>query len=67
MEEEKKEENKISIDLDKINRIELINHAENHLEKGRILTLYENMGHFNKVEISIQDDNQTMKIFLSKK
>jgi len=65
MEEEKKEENKISINLDKINRIELINHAENHFEKGRILTLYENRGHFNKVEISIQDDNQTMKIFLS--
>lgn len=65
MEEEKKEENKISINLDEINRIELINHAENHFEKGRILTLYESRGHFNKVEISIQDDNQTMKIFLS--
>lgn len=67
MDKEEIKENIISIDLDKINRIELINHAENKFEIGRMLVLYENLGHFKGVDISIQDDGQTMKIFLKNK
>lgn len=59
--------NIIAFDLDKINRIEVINHAENKFEIGRMLVLYENLGHFKGLDISIQDDGKTMKIFLKNK
>jgi hypothetical protein len=52
------------IDETKINRIEVINHASNDFPTGRLLTLYKDMEHFDSIEISIQDDGRTLKIFL---
>ena len=65
MNKEIKKKNKIKFDLSKIKRLEVINHAENSHEKGRIIVLYERLGHFKDVDISIQDDEETLKIFLS--
>lgn len=48
----------------KITRIEIINHAKNQHEIGRLLTLHKKFGDFDKIEISMQDDETTMKIFL---
>jgi len=53
------------IDEFKINRIEVINHAENGMPVGRILVLYKEIGDFHTMDISMQDDGQTMKIFLN--
>ena len=52
------------IDETKINRIEVINHASNDHRIGRLLTLYQELGDFNGIEISIQDEGKTLKIFL---
>jgi len=54
------------IDETKINRVEIINHAtaKNGNGIGRLLTLYKEMGDFNTIEISIQDNGRTLKIFL---
>lgn len=52
------------IDDTKLTRIEVINHAPNELAKGRLLTLYKMLGHFKNVELSVQDDGKTLKIFL---
>lgn len=52
------------IDETKINRIEVINHANNNLTMGRLLTLYQDLGDFNSIQISIQDSGKTLKIFL---
>jgi len=54
----------MEIDEEKINRIEVINHADNEHPIGRLLTLYKKRGHFKNVAISIQDDGKTLKIFL---
>jgi hypothetical protein len=54
----------MEIDEEKINRIEVINHASNEHPIGRLLALYKEMGHFNNIAISIQDDGETLKIFL---
>ena len=48
----------------KINRFEVINHARNDESIGRLLTLYKELGHFDSIEVAIQDDGRTMKIFL---
>ena len=53
------------IDETKINRIEVINHANNDHRIGRLLTLYKEMGDFENIELSLQDSKQTLKIFLS--
>lgn len=59
------EDNKIvKIDVEKINRIEVINHAKNKLPIGRLYVLYQNKGDFKNIELSIQDDGQTLKIFV---
>ena len=58
------EEDTIYVDSDKINRIEVINHAKNDKPIGRLLVLYKELGHFEEVEFSVQDDGQTLKIFL---
>ena len=58
------EEDTIYVDSDKINRIEVINHAKNDKPIGRLLVLYKELGHFEEVDFSIQDDEQTLKIFL---
>jgi len=56
---------KKTINEEKITRLEVINHAKNDKPIGRILTLYQEMGHFNSIELSVQDDGRTLKIFLS--
>lgn len=53
------------IDESKITRIEVINHADNDKPVGRLLTLYKELNDFHTVNISIQDDGRTMKIFLN--
>lgn len=50
--------------LEDLNRIEVINHAENSKSLGRILVLYKELGDFEEVEMSFQDNNKTLKIFL---
>ena len=50
--------------LEDLNRLEVINHAKNDKPIGRILVLYKELGHFEEVEMSFQDDNKTLKIFL---
>lgn len=54
----------MEINTEKINRIEVINHASNDHPVGRLLTLYKEMNDFDNVEIDIQDGGRTMKIFL---
>jgi hypothetical protein len=55
-------ENKV--DFDKISRVEIINHATNNDHRfGRLLSLHKDID-FKGLEISIQDDGRTMKIFL---
>jgi hypothetical protein len=53
------------IDESKITRIEVINHADNDKPVGRLLTLYKELNDFHTVNISIQDNGRTMKIFLN--
>ena len=55
----------IEIDNSKITRIEVINHADNGMPAGRILVLYKDINDFHTMDISMQDDGQTMKIFLN--
>ena len=54
----------MKIDTEKINRLEIINHAKNNRSIGRLLSLYGDLGDFNSLEFSIQDDGNTLKIFL---
>jgi len=47
-------------------RLEVINHSSDiNNPIGRILTLYKELDDFNSIEISIQDNGRTMKIFLN--
>lgn len=55
----------IKINTSKINRIEVINHANNSYQIGRLLTLYKELDDFDVAEISMQDGGKTMKIFLN--
>lgn len=57
----------IEIDESKITRIEVINHADNDMPAGRILVLYKDINDFHTMDISMQDDGRTMKIFLNAK
>ena len=47
-----------------ITRLEVINHATNDQPIGRILTLYQELGDFNSIELVFQDGGKTLKIFL---
>ena len=47
-----------TVDTSKITRVEVID------EKGRC---YSNLNSKMKVELSLQDDNRTLKIFITKK
>ena len=53
------------INEEKITRVEVINHAQNDLKIGRLLTLYKELNDFEDIEISIQGQGGTLKIFLS--
>lgn len=50
-------------DFSNVTRVEVINHAINNEKIGRILSMYKEIGDFNFVEMSIQDNGKTMKIF----
>jgi hypothetical protein len=54
------------IDDTKLTRVEVINHAsvKNGYPIGRMLTVYKLLGDFTNVELSVQDDGKTLKIFL---
>ena len=47
-----------------ITRVEVINHARNNKPTGRLLTLYKILNDFQSVELSVQDNGKTLKIFL---
>ena len=51
-------------DENKVTRLEIINHADNKRPVGRLLTLYKELGDFNRVELDYQDGRRTLKIFL---
>lgn len=55
----------MTIDDTKITRIEVINHAKNTHQFGRLLTLYKELEDFGSIDISIQDGGRTLKIFLN--
>jgi hypothetical protein len=52
------------LDLTNITRLEVINHASNRYPIGRILTMYETKD-FTVVDAQFQDENRTLKIFIS--
>lgn len=52
------------MNVEKITRLEVINHAKNDKPIGRILTLYKELNDFDFLDIDLQDDGQTLKIFL---
>jgi len=52
------------VDDTKITRVEVINHASNDMAIGRILTLYKELKDFDSVELVIQDNGRTLKLFL---
>jgi len=52
------------IDENKLTRVEVINHAQNDMKIGRLLTLYKELNDFENIEISVQDQGRTLKIFL---
>lgn len=47
-----------------IDRFEVINHGKNILPFGRVLTLYKELSDFSNIELSYQDNNKTLKVFL---
>lgn len=59
--------NNTQIDETKITRLEVINHATNNMNVGRILTLYKELEDFETIELSVQDGGRTLKIFLRDK
>ena len=55
----------MKVDVNKIDRLEIINHAKNDKAIGRLLTLYKELKDFKSLELSVQDDGKTLKIFLN--
>lgn len=51
------------MDTSKVNRVEIINHGNGD---GRVFSYWESDG-IIKVEAILQDDERTLKIFISKK
>ena len=47
-----------------ITRFEVVNHAKNTYQIGRLLTLYQELGDFSSIELSFQDGGRTLKVFL---
>ena len=58
------EENKIP-NIENVTRIEIIDHSNNSLEKGRIVTKY--LANNELLRFSFQDNNKTLKIFIQNK
>lgn len=46
------------LNLDSINRVEIINHNSDQFEIGRVLV------YRGKVEVQLQDDGKTLKVFI---
>jgi|DEB0MinimDraft_10_1074344.scaffolds.fasta_scaffold69167_5 hypothetical protein len=61
---QKTEDEPKKIDEKKITRLEVINHAKNGKDIGRLLTLHKSLGDFNALELQLQDGGETLKIFL---
>jgi hypothetical protein len=59
--------NNTQIDETKITRLEVINHATDNHPIGRLLTLYKELDDFDHIELSVQDEGKTLKIFLVRK
>ena len=55
------------IEVRNVGRLEIINHATNDKNIGRLLVLYKELGHFDKLDFQVQDDGKTLKIFLTSK
>jgi len=49
----------------KVTRLEVINHAKNSMQVGRLLTVWKEMGDFEDIDFHLQDKGKTLKIFLS--
>ena len=58
----------MNIDIDKIDRIEIINHAgtSERLNYGRCFGAFKELNDFGSLEFSLQDGKKTLKIFLDK-
>lgn len=58
----------MEIDVYKLNRIEIINHAgtSEHINKGRCFGAFKDIKDFGSLYFSIQDSGETLKIFLDK-
>lgn len=54
----------MELDLTDVKRLEIINHAKNSLEIGRVLTLRAGRD-FTVLDAQLQDGGSTIKIFLS--
>jgi len=54
-------------DLKKVTRFEVINHAYNLEDVGRLITFYKNEKYkdFNNIEFQLQDNGETLKIFIN--
>ena len=48
-----------------VTRFEVINHASNDEQFGRLLTMYKSSGDFKNIEVQYQDGGKTLKIFIS--
>jgi len=49
----------------KVTRFEVINHANNDHNIGRVLTMYKEMEDFTNIELQYQDGGRTLKVFIS--
>jgi len=47
-----------------VTRFEVINHAKNDMQVGRVMTLYKETNDFTDIELSYQDNGKTLKVFL---
>ena len=58
----------MEIDIEKLNRIEIINHAgtSEFLSFGRCFSAMKLLDDFGSLEFSLQDGKRTLKIFLDK-
>ena len=56
----------MNIDVKKINRLEIINHAgsSEFINFGRCFSAHKDLGDFKELLFSVQDNNKTLKIFL---
>jgi hypothetical protein len=54
------------LDTSKLTRLEVINHAgtSEHIRYGRAFSAHKELGEFDTLSISIQDNGRTIKIFL---